>query len=162
MRGAVLLVLAVLLAGCARDAGTATQDPPLRDPQPPRELARADERPVWWTLHASSYQADTAKGAWTQSVTIPNGTRMVYVNVTFDGGAAAGFHMDFAGCALDFEGPVPGNGFAASKDCGGLYEGDHTLSLQVGSGLLRGTVEVNAQVCPASGDVVRAHCHRLP
>lgn len=161
MRAWLVLVVALLLAGCAREApaGPLTYPPgPTSATPTPGNPAFPGQGIVEQTLTSSAYHLDAAAPRFDAELTIPNGTTQVLVDLSWDQGAAVGFQVRLAGCAFDVGGPVPGDGRNVTIDCGGLYPGAATLSLEQGQGAIAGRVAVLAKVCrlPDAG------CYRMP
>lgn len=145
-RAGLLLVLAVLVAGCGgRDESPEAERRVPRMPPtyelderfgPSREL-----REVW--VANGTFTLGATQARQEAQVTLLNGTEQVVFTLTFESGVIAAFHSDLGGCPLELTGPAPATGQELSVDCGRM-EGPRTLVLEQSAGMVAGQYGVRA------------------
>lgn len=145
MRAAAVLLVAVLLAGCARDA-----PPPVTAGEPTFSDADVPMRgpPLleWRELAQANVLVDAARPA-ELSAAVPEHAITVTVNLTLEQGAANGLRVEVSACQWARDQPFVAVGQTIAADCGGVGQGAHVARVAVGSGALGATARVMALVC---------------
>lgn len=144
MRAPLLLVAALLLAGCA-------EDPPPVEPGEPT-FSDAEVPPgtplapmTWMELHNGSFTLASGQPYQT-SLTVPLGTLQVLANFTLDAGGVTGFLLTLGECHWRRDVTlVMGQSFAA--DCGGLAPAQVEMLVATDAGAAAGRVAVAALTC---------------
>ena len=126
-----ILVLVALLAGCARDPPPLVAGEPVysdRDVPPGEGLA-----PLRWNALAEGTHALAPGAALQSSVTVPNGTLTVTVNLTVEQGALTGLLVTLGECRWERD-VVLVTGQEGAVDCGGIGDGESALFVATDAG----------------------------
>lgn len=152
---AVSLLLATALAGCADEPEPLVPMEPVPSTYdgvfPGSALA-----PLRWYVLAEHEALLAPVAELRTSVSIPEGTLQVLVNLTAEGGAARGMHVALGDCNWSRDLVLLGNGATYGADCGGLAPGGAELRIATDAGALQGRVVLAALVCQRAEGVCPA------
>lgn len=144
VRHAVLLVAALLAAGCADDPEPVTPgEPTFSDADVPLGAPLAPM--TWTTIHEGRFALAPAS-PYPAGITIPPDTLQILVNFTLEAGGTTNLWLTLGECSWRTDAPVVmGQTFGA--DCGGLTPAQAQIFVAVDSGALAGGIAVIALTC---------------